>query len=174
VVELANVLERFLELVVIAEPAAHFINLFAAQAELASTAVGIADGQNPQRVPAAAGADRAAAAVVHGPLEQRAAQHLPCHRQLADKRLARGELFQPLDLIGELSGLYRDGEYESDDEPVVEATYTVKSMAKPKRGRSTVATDNHVGGRIRKRRIMVGLTQQRLARNDRGNVSASS
>ena len=46
---------------------------------------------------------------------------------------------------------------------MVEATYTVKSMAKPKRGRSTVATDNHVGGRIRERRIMVGLTQQRLA-----------
>ena len=46
---------------------------------------------------------------------------------------------------------------------MVEATYTVKSMAKPKRGRSTVATDNHVGGRIRERRIMVGLTQQQLA-----------
>jgi len=61
VVELADVLERFLELVVIAEPPAHVINLFAAQAELASTAAGIADGQNPQRVPAAAGADRAAA-----------------------------------------------------------------------------------------------------------------
>ena len=39
----------------------------------------------------------------------------------------------------------------------------MKSMAKPKRGRSTVATDNHVGGRIRERRIMLGLTQQRLA-----------
>jgi hypothetical protein len=38
VVELADVLERFLELVVIAEPPAHVINLFAAQAELASTA----------------------------------------------------------------------------------------------------------------------------------------
>jgi transcriptional regulator with XRE-family HTH domain len=36
-------------------------------------------------------------------------------------------------------------------------------MAKPKRGRSTFATDNHVGGRIRERRIMLGLTQQRLA-----------
>ena len=45
-------------------------------------------GKNPQRVPAA-GADRAAAGVAHGPLEQRAAQHLPCHRQLADERLAR-------------------------------------------------------------------------------------
>jgi transcriptional regulator with XRE-family HTH domain len=46
---------------------------------------------------------------------------------------------------------------------VVEATYTVKSMAKPRRGRSTVATDNHVGGRIGERRIMLGLTQQQLA-----------
>src|ERR1700692_4692724 len=44
VVEFADVLERFLELVVIAEPPAHVINLFAAQAELASTAAGIADG----------------------------------------------------------------------------------------------------------------------------------
>ena len=32
-----------------------------------------------------------------------------------------------------------------------------------KRGRSTAAIDNHVGGRIRERRIMLGLTQQRLA-----------
>ena len=46
---------------------------------------------------------------------------------------------------------------------VESCSYTVKSMAKPKRGRSTVATDNHVGGRIRERRIMLGLTQQQLA-----------
>jgi transcriptional regulator with XRE-family HTH domain len=59
----------------------------------------------------------------------------------------------------ELSGLYCVDEYETGDEPVVEATYTVK----PKRGRSTGAIDNHVGGRIRERRIMLGLTQQRLA-----------
>src|SRR5438105_5543032 len=43
------------------------------------------------------------------------------------------------------------------------ATYTVNSMAKPKRGRSTAAIDDHVGGRIRERRIMLGLTQQQLA-----------
>ena len=36
-------------------------------------------------------------------------------------------------------------------------------MAKAKRGRSTVAIDDHVGGRIRERRIMLGLTQQQLA-----------
>src|SRR5712692_853630 len=39
----------------------------------------------------------------------------------------------------------------------------VRSMAKPKRGRSTAAIDDHVGGRIRERRIMLGLTQQQLA-----------
>jgi transcriptional regulator with XRE-family HTH domain len=43
------------------------------------------------------------------------------------------------------------------------ATYTVNSMAKPNKGRSTAAIDDHVGGRIRERRIMLGLTQQQLA-----------
>jgi transcriptional regulator with XRE-family HTH domain len=32
-----------------------------------------------------------------------------------------------------------------------------------KRGRSTAAVDDHVGTRIRERRIMLGLTQQQLA-----------
>jgi transcriptional regulator with XRE-family HTH domain len=37
-------------------------------------------------------------------------------------------------------------------------------MAKPTRGRSTAAAiDDHVCGRIRERRIMLGLTQQKLA-----------
>src|SRR5215468_7482529 len=36
-------------------------------------------------------------------------------------------------------------------------------MVKPKRGRSTAAIDDHVGARIRDRRIMLGLTQQQLA-----------
>ena len=36
-------------------------------------------------------------------------------------------------------------------------------MAKPRRGRSTGAIDDYVGGRIRERRIMLGLTQQQLA-----------
>ena len=36
-------------------------------------------------------------------------------------------------------------------------------MVRPKRGQSTGAIDNHVGGRIRERRIMLGLTQQQLA-----------
>ena len=36
-------------------------------------------------------------------------------------------------------------------------------MAKPKRGQSTATIDTRVGGRIRERRIMLGLTQQQLA-----------
>jgi len=36
-------------------------------------------------------------------------------------------------------------------------------MAKRMRGQSSAAIDDHVGGRIRERRIMLGLTQQQLA-----------
>ena len=36
-------------------------------------------------------------------------------------------------------------------------------MAKRRRGRSTAAIDDHVGVRIRERRVMLGLTQQQLA-----------
>jgi transcriptional regulator with XRE-family HTH domain len=36
-------------------------------------------------------------------------------------------------------------------------------MTKPKRGKSTAEIDDHVGQRIRERRIMLGLTQQQLA-----------
>jgi integrase len=36
-------------------------------------------------------------------------------------------------------------------------------MVKQKRERSTAAIDDHVGARIRERRIMLGLTQQQLA-----------
>jgi transcriptional regulator with XRE-family HTH domain len=36
-------------------------------------------------------------------------------------------------------------------------------MAKPKRRRSTAAIDDHIGGRVRERRIRLGLTQQQLA-----------
>jgi hypothetical protein len=43
-IELADRFDRLLQLVVIAKPAAHFANPFAAQAELAGPAAGIADG----------------------------------------------------------------------------------------------------------------------------------
>jgi transcriptional regulator with XRE-family HTH domain len=37
-------------------------------------------------------------------------------------------------------------------------------MAKPKGEKSTAAIDRHVGARIRERRILLGLTQQQLAK----------
>src|SRR5713226_8422115 len=36
-------------------------------------------------------------------------------------------------------------------------------MAKLKRGRSTAAIDDHIGARIRERRVMLGVSQQQLA-----------
>jgi transcriptional regulator with XRE-family HTH domain len=45
----------------------------------------------------------------------------------------------------------------------VQGRNTGDIMAKPKRGRSTATIDDHVGARIRERRIMLGLTQQQLA-----------
>jgi transcriptional regulator with XRE-family HTH domain len=36
-------------------------------------------------------------------------------------------------------------------------------MAKPNRGRSTAAIDDHIGARIRERRVMLGVSQQQLA-----------
>jgi transcriptional regulator with XRE-family HTH domain len=37
-------------------------------------------------------------------------------------------------------------------------------MTQGKRGRSSAAIDDHIGARIRERRIMLGLTQQQLAK----------
>ena len=87
-VELADLLKRLAQLVVIAQPAAHLVNLSRAEAELPVTAAGVADGQNPQRMPSTIGADRAAAGMTHGPLDQRAAQDLAGHWQLGNQRLA--------------------------------------------------------------------------------------
>ena len=55
-VEFADLFEGRPELVIVAQPAAHLLDLFAAQAELAGAAAGIGDSQNRQRMPATAGA----------------------------------------------------------------------------------------------------------------------
>ena len=39
----------------------------------------------------------------------------------------------------------------------------MNNMAKPMRGRSTAAIDDHIGARIRERRVMLGVSQQQLA-----------
>ena len=47
-------------------------------------------------------------------------------------------------------------------------------MSKPKRGKSTAGIDRHVGARIRERRILLGLTQQQLARAHRRDLPAGA
>jgi DNA-binding XRE family transcriptional regulator len=39
----------------------------------------------------------------------------------------------------------------------------VSAMAKPNKDHSTGTIDDHIGGRIRERRIMLGISQQQLA-----------
>jgi transcriptional regulator with XRE-family HTH domain len=56
-----------------------------------------------------------------------------------------------------------NGSGAGHDQRVAGSYLQVKIMAKPKKGRSTAAIDDHVGARIRERRIMLGLTQQQLA-----------
>jgi transcriptional regulator with XRE-family HTH domain len=46
---------------------------------------------------------------------------------------------------------------------MVSRNQKVNTMAKPQRGRESGEIDNHVGARIRERRILLGLTQQKLA-----------
>jgi transcriptional regulator with XRE-family HTH domain len=63
--------------------------------------------------------------------------------------------------LRELSRVNKGG--AGHDQRIGGSYLRVKTMAKPKRGRSTAAIDDHVGARIRERRIMLGLTQQQLA-----------
>ena len=88
-VEFADRLERLPQPVIIAQPAAHLANLFAAQAKLAGASTRIADRQNREWMPLAAGASRAAASVADGPLQELAAQDLAGDGELADERLVR-------------------------------------------------------------------------------------
>jgi len=74
VIQLADGLDRFFQLLVIAQPLAHLGNLFAMDAELPGATARIADGQNCLRVSFTAGALGAAAGVTGGALEQGAPQ----------------------------------------------------------------------------------------------------
>ena len=89
-VKFANRLDRFLQLLIIAQPAAHPRNTFRAQAELPRLSTGVAHSENCKGVTFAARAFCAAGAMVaDGPLEQRAAQDLAGHWQPVKQLLAR-------------------------------------------------------------------------------------
>src|SRR5215471_3063103 len=90
VVDLANNLDRLLQLLIVAQPAAHLGHPFAAQAELARASTGVAHSENRERVTFAARAFRASGGMVADrPLEQRAAQDLAGHGEPIEQLLAR-------------------------------------------------------------------------------------
>ena len=87
-IELANRLDRLLQLVIILQPVTNFGNPLATHAELLRTSTGISRRQNKYLVPLATRAFRAVLAVADSALQQRAAEQLASNRQLADKLLA--------------------------------------------------------------------------------------
>src|SRR5919109_3230045 len=76
VVQLADGLDSFLQLLVIAQPVPYLRNQFGTNAELASAAAGIADGQNGLRMSLTAGAFRAATGMTGSALDEGTAQDL--------------------------------------------------------------------------------------------------
>jgi len=90
-VELADRLESALQLLVVAQPALHLGDLFAAQAELARAPAGIAHRQNRDRVPSPTRAFRAAAGMANHALKKRPAQDLTGDREPAEKLLPCSE-----------------------------------------------------------------------------------
>src|SRR3977135_2787490 len=90
-IELANGLDRLLQLLIIAQPAAHLGNPLAAHTELTRTSSCVGHGQNKHVMPFAARAFRAVFGMSDGALQQRAAEELAGDRQLADQLLARSQ-----------------------------------------------------------------------------------
>src|SRR6266540_4072057 len=90
-IELANGLDRLLQLLIIAQPAAHLSNPLAAHTELTRTSSGVGHRQDKNVMPFAALAFRASLGMSDRALQQGAAQQLAGDRQLADQLLARSE-----------------------------------------------------------------------------------
>src|SRR3974390_885149 len=88
-IELADTLDRPLQLLIIVEPAANLGDAFAANAELLHAAAGVGHRQHEHPVSLAARAFRTVFRMPHGALQQRASKQLAGNRQLADKLVAR-------------------------------------------------------------------------------------
>jgi hypothetical protein len=88
VIQLAQGLDGFFQLLVVAQPLAHLRNLFAIDAELAGATTGIADGEHGLGMSFAAGALGAVAAVAGDALEQGAAQQLAGDGEVGEKSVA--------------------------------------------------------------------------------------
>src|SRR5437899_1053077 len=91
VVELADRLDRLLQLLIIIEPAANLGNAFATHADLPGASAGVAHRQNEDPVPFAARAFRAIFGMSDRALQKRATQYFAGDRQFADQLLARSQ-----------------------------------------------------------------------------------
>src|SRR6476660_1228095 len=90
-IKLANGLDRLLQVLIIAQPAAHLGNPLAPHAELARTSSRVGHRHDKHVMPFATRAFRASFGVTDGAFQQRAAQQLARDRQFADQLLARSE-----------------------------------------------------------------------------------
>src|ERR1700686_4268535 len=88
-IELANRLDRLLQLLIIAQPAPHLGNPLTAHTELTRTSSRIGHRQNKHLMPFAARAFRAVFGVSDSAIQQRSPQQLAGDRQFADQLLAR-------------------------------------------------------------------------------------
>jgi len=88
-IELADVLDRLLQLLIIVQPAANLGDPFPTHADLLRPSTSIAHRHNKYPVSFTACAFRAIFGVSDCAFQQRAAQHLAGDRQLADKLVAR-------------------------------------------------------------------------------------
>ena len=73
-IQLADGLDCFSQLLIIAQPLAHLGNQFGTDTELAGAAAGITDGQNGLRMSLTTSALRAAAGMTGGALDERTTQ----------------------------------------------------------------------------------------------------
>lgn len=88
-IELADALERLLQLLIIVEPTANLGDTLTPYAELLRAPTGICHRQYEHLVSFATCTFRAPLGVPNGTLKQRAAQQFAGDRQLADKLVAR-------------------------------------------------------------------------------------
>ena len=86
-IDLADRLDGFLELLIVGQPAAYLGHLRAAQTDLPRAPARIADGEHRQPMAVAAGASRTAAAMSEDPLDERAAQELTGDVQSVEQHL---------------------------------------------------------------------------------------
>src|SRR5262245_13354297 len=90
-IELADRLDRLLQLLIVVQPTAHLGNALATHTDLARASAWIRHCQNKYLVPFTARAFRAALGVSNRALQQRSAKQLAVDRQFAQQLLTRAK-----------------------------------------------------------------------------------